>query len=99
MRATMKFLGLAILAGMFLVGTPGVAGAANENASCFGVLADAFTGEGDVDPTGLADAINMVKAIAEFVGIPFGQLVSMLLSIPCPDGACTVDFCLGFLMP
>ena len=82
---------------MFLVGTPGVAGAADENASCFGVLADAFTGEGDMGPPGLADAINMVKAIAELLEMPFGQVVAFLLSIPCPDGACTVEFCLSLI--
>ncbi len=86
MRAVLKFVGLVIFAGFLMIGTGGVASAVDENASCLGVLAEAFSCEG------LAEEVEMVKALADTAGLSFGQVVAALAR---ETG--DVDFCLSLL--
>jgi mannose/fructose/N-acetylgalactosamine-specific phosphotransferase system component IID len=63
-----------VLAVLLALSTIGFAHAqANEQASCTAVLASAF-GPG----SGIGDEVHEVQAIAEALGVPFGQLAKAL---------------------
>ena len=82
----MKNLFLSLIVCLGLAGLSPVSFAANKNSSCVGVLASFFAEEG------LSDEVAVLKAIAEDLDIPFGQLVRQLAR---ETG--TVDECLAIV--